>query len=133
MGTSTDAYLYFGFEIYDPEFGIDDEDEKLILGKIDEEKIVGDDEDNESVRCYLENAAFDDIAKELGLDVNCHCSDDYPVYFVSAKRHWAWRGHQEEISSLHIEPTWINNLKEFCKRTGFAYKEPKWWLASYWG
>lgn len=135
MGVSTDAYLYFGFDIYEAEQGISDDLEESILKKIG---IVYDPEaeayeDPSTLSAAFNNALFDDIAEEFGLSINTHGSDDYQINSIVASIKSAYRGYPKEITSLEIDPIWIDNLKLFCERTGFEYKEPKWWLASYWG
>lgn len=39
----------------------------------------------------------------------------------------------KEVTTLEIKNEWKYQLKEFCEKAGIEYKDPKWWLVSYYG
>lgn len=123
MGQSTDAYLYFGFDFYDAESG---------LGSAPE---WGDDRDWASW-AYAEKLPQEtkDKLKELNIEIDCHCSGDYPVYFICTKESFtrAWRGYPKE-AKMDAGENAIGRIGHACELLGIEFQEPKWWLASYWG
>lgn len=105
MGLSTDAYLYYGFDI----------DHRIVQREDD-------------VYMYLcGKASF------CGLDLDFHCSGQFPIYFVHAKMYAASRGYPEKIITLEVDETWNAKFKNFCQLIGHEYIEPDWLLASYIG
>lgn len=122
MGVTTDAYLYFGFDFYDEENGIEDPEIEQHI-----QKMCSDD-------------GWYDLTKDHPhIDVNYHCSHDYPVWFICIEQtlHTAKRGHPVEMDLnklRHLDASENRAiLKTFCDQHGIPWQEPKWILASYWG
>ena len=147
MGVSTDAILFYGFEI-DENFewpkGFVDEDEKW--PDLDEFLLFQDDFPG-----YPENATstergkyFEYRAKTLKrlkfdcpVEIDYHCSSDYPIWFIAAKGSIirANRGWSQTFKP-NVDLIPINSpdyrIELWCKNNGIPFKELKWHLASCW-
>jgi hypothetical protein len=123
MGVSTDAYLYFGFDIHDSE---EHGDIRSLLGVDD------DDDDDFDPYDYIETKLKN--AGVVGIELDTHCHSDYPVYFLHSCRHSAWRGDSKELSraDLEVMDGWLENLEKACSVLGIPHQKPSWRLASYW-
>lgn len=117
MGTSTDAYLYFGLDVMD-------EDSGFIPPKLRKCRDV-----EERVKLLQK------VAKKHNLKVDSHGMSDYPIYYLHAKCYFAYRGCPKKVSSLNIGSDWNKKLISAAKELGIEEPEKKigWWLASYWG
>lgn len=66
-----------------------------------------------------------------------YCSGEYPMYYVALSRHHrqASRGDPLQVDPMKLIVTEhdVQILREFCEKAGLPWKDPKWWLASYWG
>jgi len=161
MGTSTDAYLFRGFEFHSPEDDIEvewmneyrNDWEEYYLDKIG----LKDDSDMftekgeyahpegsvERLEAQERWKAHRDIIgvalAKLTLDgkigIDTHCHGDFPVYFIHLNIQRASRGYSQEIipENTELYPEEKAMLKEFCKKLDIPYQDPKWILASYWG
>jgi hypothetical protein len=61
-----------------------------------------------------------------------YCDYDDPKHYVSlreAEREVAL-GEAKEIRDLAVDPTWEPRLRDYCRRLGVDWTEPKWWLVS---
>jgi len=147
MGTSTDAYLYYGFsldegeleEICEKDTGKDyfeDDFEEWLCGKIGgPSRLDVEYEGNEAVyEKYLDEKR--EFMEALDVEIKSHCSCDYPIYFVHIKESysWAWRGEPHRFGTqLPVtNPGWDEKIKEFCKKLYIPFREPGWELASMW-
>jgi len=152
MGTSTNAYLFFGILIdeYDESFEElkNDWEEKYAakVGLVDDSGLWNDDGEyaipegierknaEENWKVFLKRKQ--DLIEELGITIDSHCHREYPEYFVCISDSFisATRGNPEVIKFDELKKTEdINKLKDFCELMGLKYKEPKWYLASFWG
>lgn len=145
MGTTTDAYLYFGFTFHDEETHDSGPDwineEDTDWGSVYVARAAGilapDEEYNDRNKKvfheYWEkrNARVDDCPCEI----NTHCSGDYPAYFVTlkSKRFTAHRGYPVEVNLIEPTKKEIKQLKDFCDLMKIKWQTPRWELASYWG
>jgi len=119
MGTSTNAYLYYGFDFMDQESGIDP--------FYDREEFESYEDMPYEIIHRLEKET---TAK---VEIDSHCSDEYPIFFVYTSMRMAWRGESAEIDDLTIHPSWDEEIRKFCEQWGIPFQQPKWRLASYWG
>lgn len=152
MGTSTNAYLFFGFLIdeYDESFQeiIEDWEEKYAakVGLVDDSGCWNDkgeyalpegvarDKALVDWKVFLKRKS--DLVKQLGVTIDSHCHHEYPEYFVCISDSFirATRGNPEIINFDELkEHENINKIKYFCELMELKYQEPKWFLASYWG
>ena len=124
MGTSTDAYLYYGIEVWDTD------NQPEISDELAERLQEFETEDGLDIDFYIEQNLN---VKGVEYDSHCHC--EYPMYFIHTKKFSAWRGDPTDINlkDLTIDPKWNDKLKKACEQLGFEYEEPSWRLASYWG
>ena len=133
MGMSTDACLFYGVNIYDPDTtigegvkcpeGITDEDEREQFGEYGEL----DYETADLLRNYFKTQGWE-------IEVGVHCSSEYPMFFLSTKEHSASRGYPEKIEALPtVDKSWNERLSEALKTIGLESEIPKigWYLASY--
>lgn len=154
MGNSADAYLTYGFDL-----GGGDND--WLIEEADEDgewrpTWLGDDGDyRESVEVALLAAEgftetdwradgyFDRkrvaLAK-VGVELESHCSGDYPVWMLVAHQVTAHWGDAKGIDFADLERQraegeWDAKLRRACDVLGITPKqsEPGWMLASYWG
>ena len=158
MGVSTDGILYFGFDFYDaddaPEDhwnpGEEDWEERYAEahGCVDDSGLFNEHgeyafakDSPEFLAARAKRDKYYDkkraILNACPCKIDDHCSNEYPIYFVTlkAKSAKAWRGKHVEITPelLTVTENEVNQLKEFCKDMGIEWQEPKWYLASYWG
>lgn len=160
MGTTTNAYLFYGFDFYDTDAG----DEPPVWWKKDdslnweehyaalkgikndsglftpEEEYThtdGTPERAEDERKYDEYQkkkaeALKYVKEKFGIGTHCH--GECPVYFVHLKIYSASRGYPQVIDpmALLVTEKQVEELKEFCDFIGIPWKEPGWLLASYW-
>lgn len=121
MGQSTDAYLFFGFNI-DPEkggcLGFDSKGDEYI---------------------HLEEAIGDKLGnnflKESGLIVGTHCSSAYPIHFIAVWKERAFRGYPTAIDPEKVvaPEEWEGKLQAVLDELGIKpTSECKIWLASDW-
>lgn len=77
------------------------------------------------------------IKESRGVELNMHCSDEYPIPYLAAKgsETKAYRGSGEEVVSLDVKPGWHEKLDGWLAEMGVGrpHAEPKWWLVSYRG
>lgn len=143
MGMTTDAYLYFGVDVIDP-----DKDNSEFRKKACE--LIGGtlNEDGECVNCGEASEKLSDgdlmdhavsVLKKRypGLNISCdrHCSDSYPVWFFCLHKEYALRGYPEDISFSKLEDMISLQKKAFAIALGQAFDIPEedigWKLASY--
>ena len=127
MGVSTDAYLFYGFTIYDAEEGI---------GTPPQWEPQEDGEDpNWSNWEYYCDAATVARLKDLKIMIGYHCHSDYPIYFICPKETWVFasRGYPVGIKSLNVPVGAHTRLRQACELLGIEFQQPKWIMASYWG
>ena len=126
MGVSTDAILFYG--IHDPETEASD------LSNV-QERLA----DRFGPQVYWPDDGGDlhylgEFIEEKypGLEVDWHCSGDYPVLFVYAEKFRAWRGEVVEVGILP-RPTekQSGQLLELAELLG--WEGPGVFLVSYWG
>jgi len=148
MGQSTDAVLFFGFDLGE-DFALpwkQGGDDDLSWEEAYAEKkgleyprhLSGlsewTEEQSKEYRAYSEKKS--EIVKAVGVDVSSHCSCEYPMYYVYTRQHMASRGYPEVIdrSMLEVEPEDVTKLREFCRFMGIDVgdKDPQWFLASDW-
>lgn len=127
MGQSTDALLFYGFEIdeHAAPWGTHDW-EDWVAQKLG---LLHDDEDYYAKK----RAAF----AAMRCTIETHCYSDYPMYAVVIKdtKRCANRGYPQKLKpeDLAIDPQWNEQLRMFANALGLEYKTPSWLLASYWG
>lgn len=115
MGQSTDAILYYGFELLsDGNYSMEEEEHIIEL-----------------------QAKFWDIDKH-GVLIGRHCSYEHPMYYICGYNLRAARGYPEEVLSDVMKDNtrmldWRKNIEVFCKEHNIPFQEPKWMLVSYWG
>lgn len=145
MGQSTDAYLYYGFSLEEGEFeeiieqdtGEElDDYECWIIEKVGGPKrpdYIEGDPDGIFDSFLDEKINFE---KTLTVFVSSHCSCDYPIYFVYIKESFfsAYRGYPVVFTPdlPKTNPEWIEQIKQFCEKTGIPYRDPRWELSSMW-
>jgi hypothetical protein len=137
MGLSTDAYLFYGVDIDSAEEpigngvqcppGITDEASILHFAKYGFEYTDESPLDSNSI---LE-AYF--AEQDWKVEIDSHCSGEYPIYFLCTKRHFAWRGEPQKIEEFEIGEAWNSDLAKALEAIGLAEQIPKigWYLASY--
>lgn len=138
MGHSTNAYLYYGFDIYSGEDGIN----KFYANK------DFDPDDNPDEVGILEtlgkrhwpNYTESMISNLLGVSTGIHCSGDYPIYYiyVNESRQTAYRGYPEIVKQWTVEDfiRFRDLLKNACEALCIEYNEEadfKFRIASYEG
>lgn len=117
MGTSTNAYLYYGLDVMDE---YNDIIPPALRKQYDSKEVV---------------EKLEKIAKKHGLELDSHCHSEYPVYYLHAKQYFACRGYPERITDLGINTLKDTRLRMAAKELGIEDADSKidWWLASYWG
>ncbi|APU88933.1 conserved hypothetical protein [Virus Rctr197k] len=148
MGTSTDALLFYGFEIPGGEnegtpFWLkkgeeDDGDwEEFVASKLGVPKptVEYSEETKPLYHAYWETKR--EAVKKLGIEVVMHCHIDAPMYAlaVKASAQRAYRGSPVTLgpNALIVDPTWDQQLRDFAQLVGVEMGQPTWILASYWG
>lgn len=122
MGVSTDAYLYYGFDIHDAE-----EQEPYLPDAFFSKHQLDDDCDMTDI--------LERLCDGEAIFYEYHCSGDFPIYFIFTQLYRVGRGYPETITEemLKIEPAWEEQLKAFCEKNSIPFQKPSWRLASYWG
>jgi hypothetical protein len=134
MGVSSDAMLYFGFQV-----GGDEEPPEW-LGE-DED---GERRDFEEFVCEKAGLATDapytersKIVDACPADLHWFCSYDYPMFILGVRdaEHRVNRGYLKEIgpSDLAVPDEKIAAFKAWCLENNIEYQEPKWLLCSMYG
>jgi hypothetical protein len=121
MGSSPQAMIFFGFNLYNEEYYEVDEDEKLrerIFEKID----------NDDYRDLLNKY-------ELGIGFHGYEYQDSHLYVKETIQTVEWGSDEVDPYIFHIEKQWdyVKRLRDFCKESGIPYKRPAWMLASAYG
>lgn len=127
MGVSTDAYLFYGVEIYIKERG-----DGLLSSKHQERM----DEFGENVAEYVTGLL--EVSGVEGVEVDYHAHGDYPVYYLSVKKFVAWRGYSKPLTSedFIVTEDVVLALDEALDVLGVPEDTEThigWHLASYWG
>jgi hypothetical protein len=122
MGVTTDAKLFYGILIEEGS----DAHERI-------ENFAEDDDANES-NSQLGYFAFMGN-EDGGVQTVYHCSDSYTMRAIAVSDSIviAHRGQPREIASLAIGEDWNAQLRTACEKYRIDWKQPQWWLASYWG
>ena len=153
MGTSTNAYLMYGYDLGGGDGpwkvqGIDeyepwepdwlDEEEGLaesVLDKLREH--LGFTEKDWRAEGYFERRKA--IDEQIGVHVESHCSGEYPMYILSAKKFTARRGYVEAIDAAELQRLVVDEdldgkLARALEVLDFRpiQERPTWLLASYW-
>lgn len=142
MGTSTNAYLFFGFHFEEGEF------ESLIEDYSNKHKIEIESTKDDAILCHiiggheLVNSDYSkrsNALKEYGIEIDEHCSGSCQMSFISVlKLHRAYRGFPERIPSLLSTPDEeieaLNKIKKILDALNYNYNESEvgWYLVSYW-
>lgn len=133
MGMSTDAYLYYGVEVYDAE------EDSQWLDKIERPSTVSKDDWSYDWDDQYRN--IDRLTEHListgygNVKFDCHCHAEYPIWFIYIRQTYASRGFPEKIKSLEV-PAEKHQLIEVLYMLGAPKKVIKdigWYLASYCG
>jgi hypothetical protein len=145
MGTSTNAYLFFGIDhVYD------DDGDNPIPWKVENDEEASDFiaqkyglnsptcEYNGNEKLYSDYwNKKSDLMESIPCEIDCHCSDGYPIYFIALKDKYkiALRGYGTTIEPNFLDVTdkQKQQLKEFGEKIGVDCSNPKWRLVSYWG
>lgn len=74
----------------------------------------------------------------VGVELDTHCSGDYPMYVLAAKVITVHRGDVKEIDpaeSLAVQPEWDTKLRTALDVLGLnpTQGSARWLLCSYWG
>lgn len=127
MGVSTDAILFYGFELTDEEGGEVCDLEYFLTGE----------ETEDWWECIVKSRTGKS-SSDWGVEFGCHCCEDAPLWYVCVEAVGASRGETVEIKPddllcyQHGDPKDIK-LKAFCDAMSIEYKQPAWWLVSWWG
>lgn len=130
MGQSTDAYLFYGFNLYDEE-----EAGEVPWGEEAYNKVMPDhiDKEGEWPLVMIRHYTGKDLPDHIKVDY--HCCHNAKVWYVCVNKafHVASRGYAVELSDeeLKPDPYWYRQLKQFCEEAKIPWKEPGWVLASY--
>lgn len=151
MGTSTNGILFFGFDFCNEDEGdelpFDDWEDHYAekMGLIDDSGYWTDEGDHafppgperdaaeKRWHAYLDKKTK--LVKKAGVEIDSHCSGEYPIYYVCTQQVVARRGYPEKLKLEEMEVTEeeIQKLRAFCELMGIKWKKPSWVLASYWG
>lgn len=154
MGTSTNAYLLYGYDLggadggwkfqglaeddyeWEPDwlddgYGI----EESALRKL--RLAAGFTEDDYRAEGYFKRR--DAVDEQIGVEIESHCSGDYPMYVLAAKKFTAYRGDVETIpadlpalvSAEDLDGKLARALEVLDFRP--VQERPQWLLVSYWG
>lgn len=155
MGVSTDGILAYGYDLGESGeqhfVGFDEDDAPAWL------KEDPDDEDTDlkdfgdaAERRLLDASGFTETwetrigdgyhkreteaQKALGVQIETHCSGDYPMYLLAAKVITASRGTAEAVD-LTLPDNAAERLAWAVETLGLDVgdQKPRWLLASYWG
>jgi hypothetical protein len=140
MGQSTDAYLFWGFNLpaAEDEGGeeiaelTEDWEERFAVAKGVPLPPEYSDETKPAWHEFWEKKRA--LVKEAGCKVDSHCSCEYPTPFVTVEASFvrAWRGDPKPITSIDVGADWEAKLRAFCETMGIKWQTPGWWLASNW-
>jgi hypothetical protein len=157
VGTSTNALLCYGYDLGGGETEwhlaeVDDDELSLPwldLDELEEDGLgledafatrllasVGFTETDYSAKGYRERKR--EAEATIGVELEYHCSSDYPLYILSAKTITARRGDTEAIDMAALEAEriagdWDGKLAAACAALGITPTKPAgWWLVSYW-
>jgi len=128
MGVTTDAILFYGFELKD-----EDGEE---VGDLDY-FLTGSEEE-----CNWEELVEEKTGKtyqDWDVKFDCHCSDSYPIWYIciNSAGKGAKRGYAVEITSATLQvdkcQAWSARLKAFCDAMGIECHSSAWLLVSWWG
>lgn len=127
MGHSTDAYIYYGFDVYDAEAGL------IKYCKKDANP------DNLLAELFYQKGHSETYVKELmGVSIGTHCSGDFPIYYVyvTESQQFATRGYPEEVKQWTVQEliSFRDVLKNACEALNIDYNEEtdfKFRIASY--
>ncbi len=159
MGTSTDAILAYGYNLgggedewhiqeadgeygewtsdwYDPE----DEDRDDFVTAAEQRLLVaaGFTQTDWQADGYFDRKR--EAEARVGVELDTHCSGEYPLYFIAAHKITARRGYAKdidfaELEAMRIEQDWDSKLTKALQVLGMTPKQerPGWFLVSYWG
>jgi hypothetical protein len=143
MGVSTNAELWFGLcweESDEPgyENGLPSPVIEYLTAKYADE--VEELEESEKLE-KLEDSAHELVEKRSCTLVVYGYGDGGAMFGLAVRGTdlTAWRGHPRDVSADSIITTGtmdkehIESLRKAAEAIGWPYKEPAWWLASYWG
>lgn len=155
MGTSTDAYLFYGYcwteytdDLGDTDYDEDEESEPRagLITSMDAwaEKVVierghvnpWDSHPGGSSPAWMADnrAALDEwhdlkkaVEDEAGVDWDSHCSGEYPMPFlcIPESKKTAYRGNGEPVTSLEVGEDWDARLAAHMEAQGFPPPEGK--------
>jgi len=151
MGQSTDAYLFFGFDLgedWEPPWGDEDDPETPDdwesawaekKGVVRPKHLWGlmewTPEQEAEYRAW--DAAKDKAIEGIDVKTGSHCSSEYPIHYVYIRQFHAWRGFPAIVDPKEMETTEedVRKLREFCEFLGIDVgdQDPQWHLASDWG
>lgn len=115
MGVSTDGILFYGFEVYSEDCGLNK------LGVFSED---------------LETEEYlDEITSGSSVGYGSHYSNSYPIYYLCTRQISVRRGAVKEVDVSEFTNLDADRalLKDFCTKHNIEWEEPKLYLASYWG
>ena len=143
MGTSTNAYLCYGYSLDEDKqypWESDDYDEdfeawyyKEVLGYKEPFEYSEDLTEEETKNYFAHKRAFQkENPMPFEMVIHCHC--EYPMYILAVKLIKAWRGDVVEITSLDVDENKVKQLTAFMKEYNLIGDEdsPSWLLCSYW-
>ena len=161
MGTSTDAYLFYGISFVDEELEVNgeflspwDADEALQdkltehFGFSESEPKLPDDywgNKNRDEALYKSwRPLHDEWQKQRdeatpNVEIKTHCSDavTLPLLTTGETFHSASRGYPREINLQELvkfdTKEMDDRIKQACEIMGWEYTQPSWQIASYWG
>lgn len=153
MGTSTDAYLMYGYDL-----GSDEGWKIQGLGECDEREpdwLEDDDLASSAEKRLLASVGFTErwarhnegyfdrkkaAEAQVGVTIESHCSGEYPMYVLSAKKFKACRGDVTTVDPAFLQSAvadedLIGKLARACEALGIrpTQEKPAWLLCSYWG
>jgi hypothetical protein len=153
MGTSTNAYLMYGYDL-----GNSDEWKIQGLGEYGEwepEWLEDDDLPTSAEKALLASVGFTEewskenegyfgrrqvVQDQIAVTIESHCSAEYPMYVLSAKMIRATRGNPKVVDPDYLQRAAITEdlnvkLTRACTVLGIQpiQTEPLWLLCSDWG
>lgn len=137
MGQSTDAYLYYGMELGESQFWLDDEVPGLEEEELDDySKVYYTRVHGHPPESYSDEWKW---VEAQPIEIRSHCSCDYPMYFVHVKRLFvqAWRGDPKRIDLDYLTTVTLEDadlLRIFCATMNIPWDMDNvgWRLASMW-
>jgi hypothetical protein len=129
MGVSTNAMLYFGFEI-DPDV---DDMEEIFPGWEE----IGDFDDWVTARAGITDwRKKSDFMKACPAELFDHCHHENRMFVLGPRgaEYTVYRGSTKEITpEMLARPAGTDAFLAWCEENGIKTKEPRWLLCSYWG